>query len=38
MLLSSPPGFASPVNKDFARQDPRVQGITRNLLARMIGR
>jgi hypothetical protein len=38
MLLSSPPGFVNPVNKDFARQDPRVQRITRNLLARMIGR
>jgi len=38
MLLSSPPGFVSPVNKDFARQDPRVQRITKNLIARMIGR
>jgi hypothetical protein len=38
MVLASPPGFANPPNKDFTRDDPRVQRITRNLLARMIGR
>ncbi len=37
MVLSTPPGFSNPPNKDFARPDPRVQQITRNLLARMIG-
>lgn len=37
MVLSAPPGFVTPPNKDFARQDPRVQQITRNLLARIIG-
>jgi hypothetical protein len=37
MVLSTPPGFVTPPNKDFARQDPRAQQITRNLLARMIG-
>jgi hypothetical protein len=36
MVLSTPPGFTNPPNKDFARPDPRVQQITRNLLARMI--
>jgi hypothetical protein len=35
MVLSTPPGFVNPPNKDFARQDPRVQQITRNLLARI---
>jgi hypothetical protein len=38
MVLSSPPGFTNPPNKDFARADPRVQRITENLLARIIGR
>lgn len=38
MVLSSPPGFANPPGKDFTRDDPRVQRITANLLARMIGR
>jgi hypothetical protein len=38
MVLASPPGFVNPPNKDFTRDDPRVQRITRNLLARMIGR
>jgi hypothetical protein len=37
MVLSSPPGFANPPGKDFTRDDPRVQKITKNLLARMIG-
>jgi len=37
MVLSTPPGFVTPPNKDFARPDPRVQQITRNLLARIIG-
>ena len=37
MVLSSPPGFANPPGKDFTRDDPRVQQITKNLLARMIG-
>ena len=37
MVLSTPPGFVTPPNKDFARADPRVQQITRNLLARIIG-
>lgn len=36
MLLSTPPGFANPPGKDFAREDPRVQRITKNLLDRMI--
>ena len=38
MVLSSPPGFANPPGKDFTRDDPRVQTITKNLLARMIAR
>jgi hypothetical protein len=38
MVLSSPPGFTNPPGRDFTRDDPRVQQITRNLLARMIGR
>jgi hypothetical protein len=38
MVLSSPPGFVNPPDKDFTRDDPRVQRITQNLLARMIGR
>ena len=38
MVLSSPPGFANPPGKDFTRDDPRVQQITKNLLARMIAR
>jgi hypothetical protein len=36
MVLSTPPGYVTPPNKDFARQDPRVQQITKNLLARMV--
>lgn len=32
MPLSSPPGFRNPPNKDFTREDARVQQITRNLL------
>lgn len=35
MPLSSPPGFRNPPNKDFSRDDPRVQQITRNLLNRV---
>jgi hypothetical protein len=38
MVLSSPPGFANPPGRDFTRDDPRVQQITTNLLARIIGR
>ncbi len=38
MVLSTPPGFVNPPNKDFARADPRVQRITQNLLARIIRR
>jgi hypothetical protein len=38
MVLAIPPGFVTPTNKDFAREDPRVQRITRNLLERMIRR
>ena len=37
MVLSTPPGFANPPGRDFTRDDPRVQRITKNLLARMIG-
>jgi hypothetical protein len=37
MVLSSPPGFMNPPDKDFTRDDPRVQRMTRNLLTRMIG-
>ena len=37
MVLSSPPGFANPPGKDFTRDDPRVQRITANLLARITG-
>jgi hypothetical protein len=36
MVLSKPPGFANPPNKDFSRDDPRVQRMTRNLLERII--
>ncbi|MGC1242247.1 MAG: N,N-dimethylformamidase beta subunit family domain-containing protein [Chryseosolibacter sp.] len=45
--LSSPPGYQNPVNDqgalgkqiiDFTNEDPRIQGITRNLLNRAIGR
>jgi hypothetical protein len=37
MVLSTPPGFVNPPKRDFAREDPRVQRITRNVLDRMIG-
>jgi hypothetical protein len=37
MVLSTPPGFVNPPNRDFAREDPRVQRITRDVLDRMIG-
>jgi N,N-dimethylformamidase beta subunit-like, C-terminal len=36
MVLSSPPGFINPPNRDFSNDDPRVQQITRNILDRMI--
>lgn len=36
MLLSRPPGAVNPPNTDFSREDPRVQRITKNLLARML--
>jgi hypothetical protein len=35
--LSSPPGFQNPPRKDFRRNDPRIQRITKNILDRMIG-
>jgi hypothetical protein len=38
MVLSTPPGFLNPPNRDFSREDPRVQRITRNLLDAMIAR
>ena len=38
MVLSSPPGFVNPNRRDFTGADHRVQRITQNLLARMIGR
>jgi hypothetical protein len=37
MLLAAPPGFVNPPEEDFARSDPRVQRMTQNLIARMIG-
>jgi hypothetical protein len=37
MVLSSPPGSVNPPRRDFRREDPRVQRITKNLLDRMIG-
>ena len=37
MVLSTPPGFVNPPKRDFTRDDPRVQRITKNLLDRMIG-
>jgi hypothetical protein len=37
MVLSTPPGFVNPPNRDFAREDARVQRITKNVLERMIG-
>jgi N,N-dimethylformamidase beta subunit-like protein len=36
MLLSAPPGFVNPPEEDFARSDPRVDRITRNLVDFMI--
>ncbi len=36
MPLSSPPGFRNPPNKDFSKEDPRIQQITKNLLATVI--
>ena len=36
MVLSSPPGSVNPPNRDFSKEDPRVQQITRNILDRMI--
>ena len=38
MLLAAPPGFVNPPEEDFARPDPRVERITQNLLARMLGK
>jgi hypothetical protein len=37
VVLSSPPGFLNPPRKDFRRDDPRIQRITKNILDRMIG-
>jgi hypothetical protein len=34
--LSTPPGFQNPPRRDFAREDPRVQRITKNILDRML--
>ena len=36
MVLSTPPGFMNPPNRNFTENDPRVQRITSNLLKRMI--
>jgi hypothetical protein len=36
LVLSSPPGSQNPPRKDFLRNDPRIQRITRNILDRMI--
>ncbi len=36
MVLSTPPGFVNPPKRDFSREEPRVQQITRNLLNRMV--
>jgi hypothetical protein len=36
VVLSTPPGFQSPPRKDFRRNDPRIQRITKNILDRMI--
>jgi hypothetical protein len=36
MPLSSPPGFRNPPNKDFSKDDPRVQQITKNLISRVL--
>jgi hypothetical protein len=38
LVLSSPPGFQNPPRKDFVRDDPRIQRITKNILDRMIAR
>ena len=37
VVLSSPPGFQNPPRKDFRRNDPRIQRITKNIIDRMIG-
>ena len=37
MLLARPPGAVNPPRTDFSRPDPRVQQITRNLFARIVG-
>jgi hypothetical protein len=36
LVLSSPPGFQNPPRKDFRRNDPRIQRVTKNILDRMI--
>jgi hypothetical protein len=36
LVLSSPPGSRNPPRRDFRREDPRVQRITKNILDRMI--
>jgi N,N-dimethylformamidase beta subunit-like, C-terminal len=36
VVLSTPPGFQNPPRKDFRRNDPRIQRITKNILDRMI--
>ena len=36
VVLSTPPGFQNPPRKDFLRNDPRIQRITKNVLDRMI--
>jgi hypothetical protein len=38
MPLSRPPGAVNPPNTDFSKEDPRVQQITKNLLARMVAK
>lgn len=36
LVLSTPPGFVNPPRRDFTKDDPRIQRITRNVLDRMI--
>ena len=36
LVLATPPGFQNPPRKDFRRNDPRIQRITKNILDRMI--
>jgi hypothetical protein len=36
MVLSTPPGEMNPPRRDFSKDDPRVQQITKNLFARIV--